>query len=276
MTFEKVRTGIGAAIILAIAAGALVRLETGSLCYFHIGMAWLVCPIGFLEICVNSRTVYWDLLPFALVGIVLAAVLGRAFCSWVCPVVFVGDWADQLVSSLLPGRLNLWRVRLASFVTAKLPNLTYKDGLALLAGAFAGIVIFKYPFISIFCPIGVITRNIIDLFTHLRVSSDLIFLLIPFVAGYFFVGGWRACCPVGLVHSLGARANSLLIPSVDHEKCAHCGLCKQICPAGFQLGDGYYDKQLCIKCFKCVDKCPNKAVRLESSRTGNRQSARNS
>ena len=56
--------------MLAIAAGALVRLETGSLCYFHIGMAWLVCPIGFLEICLNSRSVYWDLLPFALLGIV--------------------------------------------------------------------------------------------------------------------------------------------------------------------------------------------------------------
>lgn len=257
--------------MLVIVAGALIRLETGSLCYFHIGMAWLVCPIGFLEICVNGRTVYWDLLPFALVGIVLAAILGRAFCSWVCPVVFVGDWAERLASSLLPARVNRWRFRLTSFLSAKLPKLTYKDGLALLSGAFAGIVIFKYPFISIFCPIGVITRNIIDLFSHLQVSSDLILLLIPLIAGYFFVGGWKACCPAGLVHSLGARANFLLIPRADQAKCAHCGLCKQICPAGLQLGGECYDKQLCIKCFKCVDQCPNKAVSLGSSRTGDQQ-----
>ncbi|HTY24024.1 MAG TPA: 4Fe-4S binding protein [Desulfomonilaceae bacterium] len=276
MTFKKIRTGFGVAIILALATGAVLRFETGSLCYFHIGMSWLVCPIGFLEICVNSRTIHWDLFPFALVGIVLAAVLGRAFCSWVCPVMFVSDWADQVLSSLMPERVNLWRASLSSFVSARLPKLTYKDGLALLLGAFAGIVIFKYPFISIFCPIGVVTRNIIDLFTHLRVSADLIFLLIPLIAGYFFVGGWRACCPAGLIHSMGARANALLIPSVDHEKCAHCGLCRQKCLAGLPLGDGYYDKQLCIKCFKCVDNCPNRAVSLKSSRAGDHQVLKNS
>ncbi len=257
--------------MLAIAAGALIRLETGSLCYFHIGMSWLVCPIGFLEICVNRRTIYWSLLPFALVGIVLAAILGRAFCSWVCPVVLMGDWAEQLAGALLPERLNLSRLRLASFLSAKLPKLTYKDGFALLFGAFAGTVLFKYPFISIFCPIGVITRNIINILTHLQVYADLIFLLIPLVTGYFFVGGWRACCPAGLVNGLGARANSSFIPRVDWEKCDHCGLCKQICPSELQLGDGYYDKQLCVKCFKCVDKCPNKAVSLGSSRAGNPQ-----
>lgn len=253
--------------MLAIAAGALVRIETGSICYFHMGMTWLVCPIGFLEVCVNNQTIYWDLLPFSLVAIVAAVILGRTFCSWICPAAFVADWSDRFVSSLVPTWVNSWRVRVESMVTDRVPKLTYKDGLALLFGAFAGIVIFKYPFISIFCPIGVITRNIIDLFSHLRVSGDLIFLLIPLLAGYFFLGGWRACCPAGLVQSLGARVNTLVIPTVDKEKCARCGLCKQICPIGFQLGAGYYDKRLCVKCFNCVDACPNKAVSLKFSST---------
>ena len=264
MTFSKIRTGVGIVVILGLAVGALLRFQTGSMCYLHIGMTWLVCPVGFLEICLNSRTIYWNLLPFALVAIVFALLLGRAFCSWICPVVFIGSWADRSFSSILPSFMNRWRDKLGSMVDKHAPKLTYKDGLALLTGALVAISIFQYPFLSIFCPIGVVTRNIISLFSHLTVSGDLVFLLIPVIAGAFFVGGWRACCPTGLFHGLGAKANRLLVPTVDATRCGHCGQCDKECPVGLQIGMGVYEKAVCTKCFNCVDACPNKAVDLIS------------
>lgn len=273
MTFKKIRTGMGIAVILGIAIAAFSHLNFGSLCYLHIGMTWMVCPVGFFEICLNNRTIYWSLLPFALAAIVLAVLLGRAFCSWICPVVFLGDWADRAISSVLPSSLNQWRMQLGSTIDSRVPKLTYKDGLALLAGALVAIAIFQYPFLSVFCPIGVVTRNIINLFNHLTVSGDLLFLLIPLIGGAFFVGGWRACCPTGLFHSLGAQANRVLVPSVDESRCTHCGYCKDVCSAGINLGEGEYERALCTKCFNCVDACPNGAVEIDSPI--NRTSSRN-
>jgi ferredoxin-type protein NapH len=264
MTFSNIRNGLATLIILGIGIGALLRIQTGSMCYLHVGMAWLVCPIGFIELSINSRTIYWNLLPFVMVAIIIGLLLGRVFCSWMCPVIFIGNWVDKLFLAAMPSFMNRWRIGLGMIIDRHVPKLTYKDGIALLAGSLVGISIFQYPFLSIFCPIGVVTRNIISLFSHLSVSADVLLLLIPLLGGVFFVGGWRACCPTGLFHGLSAKTNCVFVPTVDGTKCAHCGICDKICPVGLQLGRGVYEKALCTKCFNCVDACPNKAVQLKS------------
>lgn len=49
-------------------------------------------------------------------------------------------------------------------------------------------------------------------------------------------------------------------PVTDAEKCTHCGLCANICPAGaIEKGKEEMTGDNCIKCCACVKKCPHKA-----------------
>ncbi len=269
MTFERARKWSGIAILVLIIGAAIWGFGLGSFCYFHLGIIRLMCPVGFVELCLSNRTIYWNLVPPFLLVIGLIILLGRMFCSWICPVGFLIEWSDQLLSKILPTKVYRWRKKCRIILLNKLPKLGYKDSIAILAGAFAGIAIFRFPFISTFCPIGVVIRNTINLFTHFQVKSDLLLLLIVVFAGYLFLDGWRSCCPVGALRSIGATANRFLIPTVDLDKCNHCGVCERVCPVHFSLPDGKYDARICAKCFSCIDRCPQKAISLAFFSIGN-------
>lgn len=71
------RIGIAAAVLLVIFACTFAHVPIGTLC--------ALCPVGFAEISVASGTVLWELLPGVLVLLGVVLLLGRVFCSWVCP-----------------------------------------------------------------------------------------------------------------------------------------------------------------------------------------------
>jgi len=260
MTFSRVRALFGAGVLLLIIIGALWGIGFGSFCYLHIGIIRLICPVGFFELCLSNRTIYWELLLPFLIVIGLIFVLGRTFCSWACPVGLVFDWFDKVLTRLLPAKVNGCRITFTKKVLQRIPQLGYKDGIALMIGAFAGIALFKYPFVSTFCPIGVITRNVVSLFSHFQLHGDLIFLLLAVPAGYLFVNGFRDCCPVGMLQGVVAKSNRFFVPRLNQENCKHCGMCEKVCPIDLCLSRDHYDTSICCKCFMCVDNCPSRAL----------------
>jgi len=264
MTFKRMRALFGAGILVLISIGALWGIGFGTFCYLHIGIIRLICPVGFFELCLSNRTVYWELvLPFLIVmGLVF--LLGRTFCSWACPVGLVFDWFDRVLTRILPAKVNGCRIKFTTNVLERLPQLGYKDGIAIMIGAFAGIALFKYPFVSTFCPIGVVTRNVVSLFAHFQLHGDLVFLLLAVPAGYLFANGFRDCCPVGMLQSVVAKSNRLFVPKVNEEKCKHCGMCEKVCPVDLCISKDHYDTSVCCKCLTCIDNCPNKALYLSS------------
>ncbi|MDB8431548.1 4Fe-4S binding protein, partial [Escherichia coli] len=50
-----------------------------------IGTMCALCPAGFAQIAVASGSVPWGLVPGVLAVLVIVFLLGRAFCSWLCP-----------------------------------------------------------------------------------------------------------------------------------------------------------------------------------------------
>ena len=50
-----------------------------------VGTLCALCPVGFAQIAVAAKSVPWQLLPGVLVVLLAVFLLGRAFCSWVCP-----------------------------------------------------------------------------------------------------------------------------------------------------------------------------------------------
>lgn len=50
-----------------------------------IGTLCALCPVGFAQVAASSQSVPWALLPGVLAVLVIVFLLGRAFCSWLCP-----------------------------------------------------------------------------------------------------------------------------------------------------------------------------------------------
>ncbi len=59
-----------------------------------------------------------------------------------------------------------------------------------------------------------------------------------------------------------ARNETILIKSVDKERCSQCGLCVDMCPAGAISMSEYpvFDRDLCIECQKCINLCLKNAT----------------
>ena len=100
-TGPRLRALAALAFFLLFLLGLAVHTGWGTASSFGIAEIAAICPLGNLEAMLASKT----FLPRALVGVavflVVAALLGRFFCGWLCPV----PWVEKALSKLrAPGR----------------------------------------------------------------------------------------------------------------------------------------------------------------------------
>lgn len=100
-TGPRLRALAALAFFLLFLFGLAVHTGWGTASSFGIAEIAAICPLGNLEAMLASKT----FLPRALVGfavfLVVAALLGRFFCGWLCPV----PWVEKALSKLrAPGR----------------------------------------------------------------------------------------------------------------------------------------------------------------------------
>ena len=262
MTLRSARTLSRFSGLALIAAGTIAALSTGTFCYWRFGWIRLICPIGFVEASLGSGTIYWSLIGPFLVVLGLVVLLGRAFCSWLCPSHLVVTHIALLAKKVSSIGVMKWTVPFHARLASRLSILDYRDGLALLLGSLVGIALFGYPFLSTFCPIGVITRNVISLFAHFRLGTDLFLLLLPVAAMYLFSWGCIAGCPLGSFQCFPAKMSTILRPVGGAQECVNCKACTEVCPAQLHPGEKY-DPGACTKCFLCVETCPKKAIVIQ-------------
>ena len=97
----RLRALAALSFFLLFLLGLAVHTGWGTASSFGIAEIAAICPLGNLEAMLASKT----FLPRALVGfavfLVVAALLGRFFCGWLCPV----PWVEKALSKLrAPGR----------------------------------------------------------------------------------------------------------------------------------------------------------------------------
>lgn len=236
-------------ILGLIVAGALLDFATGTVGAFGLGMLRFICPVGFLEVTLATRSVVWGALPYTLLALGAVALVGRFPCGWLCPMYKLKHW----VATTVPiGRLQR--------ASGRLPlRATWRDGLAVLGGVLATSAITGYPVYCIVCPIGIISRNLISLGTHLTVHPDILLVLFyPLVLGIFV--DWQRVCPVGNIGGLANQHAPLRTPRPDRAACIGCKACTDACPEEIDLWDPEVDMGACTQCLKCTVGCPEDAV----------------
>jgi len=239
--------------------------------------------------------------PFIVVGTVLliGALVGRAFCGWVCPIGFIQD-----IITTLKGKLDFVSPR--THQSSKKLKYLMLFGTLLISGSLALALAFgqgaQYkaalgifasgPFIAISPDgtlfgtiptlIGIARQNFFSFLTKpptiqqvwadLLTTPPLLALRILILVG-FFGAAWkvprfwcRYVCPTGAMMAIFQKY-SLTGLKRDPVKCTKCPHCEVKCPMQINILDLPWEKfndAECIMCMECVDACPHGSLSLKA------------
>ncbi len=232
--------------------------------------------------------------PWIVFGTVLliGAVVGRAFCGWVCPIGFIQD-----IITNLKGRLDFVSPRTHSSAKKLKYLLLFGTftisgtlGLALFLGVGADYkaalgAVASGPFIAISpdgtlfgavpALLGMARDNFAAFLARpptiqevwgqlLRVPTLLairILILVGFLAAAWKIPRFwcRYACPTGALMAVFQKY-SLAGMKRDPVKCTKCPHCEVKCPMQINILDLPWEKfndPECIMCMECVDACPH-------------------
>jgi MauM/NapG family ferredoxin protein len=228
------------------------------------------------------------LAPMALgaVTLLLAVIIGRAWCGWVCPLGTVLDWTPSrrpLKNPVISPRWSQARYLLffAVILGAVLGSLALDvlDPITLFFRTLASVVLpglnwaiggvesWLYNF-------GTLRPAVSWVDSALRgwLLNDQPFYLPNIVLLLFFAvilglnavrsRFWcRYLCPLGGLLALVAKV-SFIRHRVDADKCISCGKCAKICPTGAIDPEKAFTAAVseCTDCMSCVDSCPTQAI----------------
>ena len=89
MKFSKARGIVAAIVFFSVVVGLVVHTGTGT----PSALGWrdiaAICPVGALEVLAGAKAFLVHPIVLLILVLVLGAVLGKAFCSWGCPVPHV-------------------------------------------------------------------------------------------------------------------------------------------------------------------------------------------
>ena len=215
---------------------------------------WM-CPTGALQEFVGLICGKWHRrrkragYPYSRGMLILAAVIALVFVGWMAylsftRIFFAEDasiyWSEVLVILLfvLVWRMGRW--------DAKLRRLRVLSFFIILAGAWASLRITSpvhFGFSKVYDPASLLAT----------VMVALAALAVPQV--------WcRYLCPWREAIAWAAR-RSIRSLVTDHKACTRCGTCEDVCSVDAVV-KGAIDPHECHMCMKCVDACPQSAIRV--------------
>ncbi len=276
------------ALVLALFLYLLVADHAGAGTVLPADLFFHLDPLAGLSSSLASRSFMAPVL-LGLLTLALTLALGRAWCSWACPLGTLLDWTSLRRLRHPRGRPSPWR------------HVKYVTLLAVLVGAVLGTLglLVLDPITILFRTLGsgvipginlAVTRGESWLYRFDALQGFLDGFdrfvrgtLLPGAEPYFVPSlalllvmaailaanairprFWcRYLCPLGGLLGLASRV-SLLRRSVDQEKCSRCRKCARECPVGAIDSEKEYrsDPGECTLCLRCVEGCPAHAIAL--------------
>jgi polyferredoxin len=239
------------------------RQVRGSVWSFELFGLTLTDPLAAAESVLASRSFRWVMIVGVLVPIVGTILLGRFFCSWLCPAGFLFEITGSLRRLLRflevsPGRARLWH-----------GNKYVLLGLGLAVSFVIGLPVLGYVY-----PPALIGREAHNGITMMfdRAEDGLLgfsaagltiaswFLLaIALVEVVFGPRLWcRSLCPGGALYALLGRYRLVRIER-SPDNCTTCGECVLSCAMGLSPMTDKTGME-CDNCGACVAACGDDAL----------------
>jgi polyferredoxin len=211
--------------------------------------------------------------------VVLTLLLGRVYCSVICPL---GVFQDVISRIAAKRRKNRFRY---------LPALSWLRYGVLMVFAVA-VVTGVVSFVALLSPYSAYGRIAYNLFTPvLQFGNNLLAYFSERAGNYAFypvevrimslatfgiaiitlaaiaVLAWRGgrtycntVCPIGTFLGLISRF-AVLKPVINKEKCNGCKVCARNCKSSCIDSDSHsIDYSRCVSCMNCINKCKQKAI----------------
>lgn len=218
--------------------------------------------------------------------LIIGVLVGKSLCGWVCPFGFVQDLVGFIkrkkmqVSPRTHGNmiyakyviLGITLFISVTFSATKLVGISrgYESALGIFAKApFTTLS----PSETLFATLPRLVRDFVNATPEISNLSPLFWVQLFIMAGVLVFSvyvprGWcKYFCPHGAIMAVLNRFSFLGLRR-DLVKCAkgECRLCVEACPMLVRILDLPWEKfsdPECIYCLKCVDACPNKAIKLK-------------
>lgn len=180
------------AVFLSVVIGLVAHTGTGTLSAIGIMDIALICPVGQLETLCASRGFMLHPFLLLLAVVLITLLVGKAFCSWLCPVSYLRRFfhreeKDDTTGGNAPvtqAEAGSERAACtaacaqAAMQSPALPPVGGKrDGLHLdsrhlvLAGALVSSFAFGFPVFCLICPVGLIFATVIGLWNLFQFNA---------------------------------------------------------------------------------------------------------
>ena len=214
--------------------------------------------------------------------VVLTLLLGRIYCSVICPLGVMQDimaWCGRKAKknryAYSPAKNVLRAVMLVLFVVAMVAGFVSAAALIAPYSAYGRIAQ------NLFAPVWQAGNNLLAYFaeradsyafytTDVWIRSGATFAVAAVTFAVLWVLAWRngrtwcnTVCPVGTV--LGFLSKwSLFRPVIDTQKCNGCGKCARNCKAAcIDSKHHEIDYTRCVVCMDCIGQCKQGAIIFE-------------
>lgn len=189
---------------------------------------------------------------FIFLGIVLMSlVIGKSFCSWMCPIGFlselIGDFGEKLFKR---------KIILPKYLDYPLRSLKY-----LLLGFFLYSIFYLMTTASIKAFLDSPYNLVADVKMYYFFADisqfSLIVISVLFVLSIAIRNFWcRYLCPYGALLGIASLLSPIKIKR-NTTSCIDCNLCANACPSNIKvdiLKTVLSDE--CTSCLNCIDACP--------------------
>jgi len=214
-------------------------------------------PLAAAEAMAASRSWYVPLLMSILIPVLGTLLLGRVFCSWICPGYLLFEIGHAL----------RWVLRIAEIPPGRVKFSTRNKYILLIVG-LAWAAVTGLPLFATIYPPAVMSRLLHAWIFGTALTSMLLVLGLMLLFEVFVSPRWwcRSMCPGGALYGLIGAVRPLRV-KLDDKTCTHCGKCEPKCPMGLNPETQSSGIE-CDNCGVCIRHCPEKSLAFGLSLPG--------
>lgn len=255
---EVLMTGLRGATVAQVIHPYVSRLDDpqkfldknkGTLWSMRVGGVEWTDPLAAVEMIAASKHVHWQLIASLALPVLLTVVLGKVFCSWICPAYVLFELTGKLRSLL----------RVAEIQPGELSFSPRNKYVFLVVGA-ALAAIFSGPLFALIYPPAVISRAL-HAWVFGTTLTGMVVLLGLIVGFELFVSPrwWcRTMCPGGALYGLLGWLRPVRI-KLRTETCTGCKDCIPVCEEGINPITQSASIE-CDNCGVCIRHCGDGAL----------------
>lgn len=212
------------------------------------GLDW-TDPLAGAEAIVASKTIHLPLIFSVAVPLIMTLLLGKIFCSWICPgyVLFeIGTVLRKLLKFLEISPANV--------------SFSYKNKYLFLVVGLIFVAIISMPIFALIYPPAIISRIFHAWVFGTSLAGMLTLISVIVIFEVFISPRWwcKTFCPGGALYGM-IGFKRLMRVKLDKDTCNNCGICQKKCPIDLNPVNESEGIE-CDNCGVCIAPCPEKSL----------------